>query len=208
MPRAKPKAPHAVTTGAATGAMSPTTGATTGALSPTCVSVSPETDPHPSPDDTAPTAPTAPLAPTALSCIVASLTRIESTLGSMERALDAVRGVCAVNAELTAANVFMRASASANSAGGAAPTSGDNGANSAANGAVGSSRVVTYIVGAADVALVGNEHTFDMRSTLKAADAKWNSAPPARWVVPSAAWTEHRAAWETTFGVSFVERAS
>lgn len=178
------------------------------AVSPTCVSVSPETDPPPSPDDPDP------VAPMALSCIVASLTRIETTLGSMERALDAVRGVCAVNAELTAANVAMRANgavgpagASANGANGANGPVGTNGAsNGASNGS--SSRVVTYIVGAADVALVGNEHTFDMRSTLKAADAKWNSAPPARWVVPSAAWSESRAAWETTFGVSFVERAS
>ena len=159
------------------------------------VSVSPETDPPPSPDE--------PLAQDGLpntaqlACIVASLTRIETTLGAMERGLDAVRGVCVVNAELTAANVAMRG----------ASTASANGANGT-NSANGTQRVVTYIAGATDVALVGNEHTFDMRNTLKAADAKWNSAPPARWVVPLAAWNENRATWETTFGVSFVERAT
>ena len=184
------------------------------------VSVSPETDPPPSPDEPlAPEAPEAPVPPPApqfqdLSRIVASLTRIETTLVSMERALDAVRGVCVVNAELTAANVAMRGASCTNAANGSNGTGGPNGTNgpSASNGTNGANaatqRVVTYIVGATDVALVGNEHTFDMRNTLKAADAKWNSAPPARWVVPVSAWNENRAVWETTFGVSFVERAT
>ena len=158
-------------------------------LSPTDVSLSPESDPPPSPDGAA-----APMV-----CIVSSLARIEQTLCLMERALDAVRGVCSVNSELTAANFALRSGAvtpSASGAPGAAAAPGP------------SARVVSIIVTATDVALVGNEHTFDMRNTLKASNvnAKWNSAPPARWVVSVAAWTEHKAAWESTFGVSFVER--
>jgi ABC-type sugar transport system substrate-binding protein len=71
------------------------------------------------------------------------------------------------------------------------------------------SKVVSYIVGATDVALVGNDHTFEMRAALKASNAKWTtSAQPARWVVSQEAWAERRAEWEATFGVSFVERVS
>jgi hypothetical protein len=71
------------------------------------------------------------------------------------------------------------------------------------------SKVFSYIVGATDVALVGNDHTFEMRAALKASNAKWTtSAQPARWVVSQEAWSERRAEWEATFGVSFVERPS
>ena len=155
----------------------------------------------------------------------------------MERALDAVRGVCAVNAELVAANVALRASASSLCATGAtgpmaqmAPASSfcsASTASTASTGATGpmapmasmapmaptgpmapASKVVSYIVGATDVALVGNDHTFEMRAALKASNAKWTTgAQPARWVVSQEAWSERRAEWEATFGVSFVERA-
>ena len=173
---------------------------------------------------------------TGLASIAASLSRIETTLGSMERALDAVRGVCAVNAELVAANVALRASASSLCSAPASSlcsaSTGATGATwpmapasslcSASTGATGpmapmapmaptgaTSKVVSYIVGATDVALVGNDHTFEMRAALKASNAKWTtSAQPARWVVSQEAWSERRAEWESTFGVSFVERAS
>jgi hypothetical protein len=166
---------------------------------------------------------------TGLASIAASLSRIETTLGSMERALDAVRGVCAVNAELVAANVSLRASASSLCSTGAtgatgpmapmAPASSLCSASTASTGPMApmaptgpmapTSKVVSYIVGATDVALVGNDHTFEMRAALKASNAKWTtSAQPARWVVSQEAWAERRAEWEATFGVSFVERAS
>jgi hypothetical protein len=163
---------------------------------------------------------------TGLASIAASLSRIETTLGSMERALDAVRGVCAVNAELVAANVALRASASSLYSTGAtgpmAPMAPASSLCSAPTGPMApmapmaptgpmapTSKVVSYIVGATDVALVGNDHTFEMRAALKASNAKWTtSAQPARWVVSQEAWAERRAEWEATFGVSFVERAS
>ena len=164
-----------------------------------------------------------------LAAIAASLSRIETTLGSMERALDAVRGVCSVNSELVAANLAMRASSASSlcSASTASPASasslcsGSTGptgpasslcsgsASSLCSGSTGSAgKVVSYILGATDVALVGNDHTFEMRAALKLSNAKWTtSAHPARWVVSQDAWAERRAEWEATFGVTFVERA-
>jgi hypothetical protein len=182
-------------------------------------SVSPEADPPPSPvyvrdhaDQTDQTDQTdqagIPRAQNEeLLSIAASLSRIETTLGSMERTLDAVRGVCSVNAELAAANVALAASGAsgANVASVAAASGAGCGAISAAPKPNG--KVVAYIVGATDVALVGNEHTFDMRSALKSSNAKWTSVPPARWVIQSEAWVEYRPVWESTFGVTFVERA-
>ena len=164
-------------------------------------SVSPEADPPPSPVSAR--------APNdELLSIAASLSRIETTIGSMERTLDAVRGVCSVNAELAAANVAL---ASASGAGSAISASTGAGcamsAISAAAAPKPNGKVVAYIVGATDVALVGNEHTFDMRSALKSSNAKWTSVPPARWVIQSDAWVEYRPVWESTFGVTFVERA-
>lgn len=172
------------------------------------VSVSPEADPPPSPvtaRDSADQVDMAgiPRAPNEeLLSIAASLSRIETTIGSMERTLDAVRGVCSVNAELAAANVAL--AASANTGANTCATSANTCAAAAPkpNG-----KVVAYIVGATDVALVGNEHTFDMRSALKSSNAKWTSVPPARWVIQSEAWVEYRPVWESTFGVTFVERA-
>jgi hypothetical protein len=179
-------------------------------------SVSPEADPPPSPvyvrdhadqtdqTDQADQAGIPRAQNEELLLIAASLSRIETTLGSMERTLDAVRGVCSVNAELAAANVALAAS-------GASCASGANvaAASGAASGAAPkpNGKVVAYIVGATDVALVGNEHTFDMRSALKSSNAKWTSVPPARWVIQSEAWVEYRPVWESTFGVTFVERA-
>ena len=164
-------------------------------------SVSPEADPPPSPVSAR--------APNdELLSIAASLSRIETTIGSMERTLDAVRGVCSVNAELAAANVAL---ASASGAGSAISASTGAGcamsAISAAAAPKPNGKVVAYIVGATDVALVGNEHTFDMRSALKSSNAKWTSVPPARWVIQSDAWVEYRPVWESTFGVTIVERA-
>jgi hypothetical protein len=164
-------------------------------LSPTDdVSVSPEADPPPSPYE-----------PAAL--VVSSLARIETTLSSIERALDAVRGACSVNAELASANVALRAaSASYVPSAACAPSASAACAPAPASGS--SARVVSFIVSPTDVALVGNEHTFDMRDTLKATGARWTSVPPARWVVSSQAWEDNRAAWESRFGVSFAERAA